>query len=631
MHSFTVWAPDARAVAVQVGAGDALVEHPLRRGDGGWWRVDVDDAGHGSDYAFRLDDGPPTPDPRSPWQPGGVHGTSRVFDSGLHEWHDAGWPGPQGGAGVLGGVVYELHVGTFTAEGTFAALEHHLDDLEALGVDVVELMPVAAFPGRWGWGYDGVHPYAVHEPYGGPAALQHLVDACHQRGLGVCLDVVYNHLGPSGNYLSRFGPYFTDRHHTPWGEAVNLDGPGSEEVRRWILDNALRWFTEFHVDALRLDAVHELKDDSARHILAQLSDETAELSGRLGRPLGLIAESDLNDPRTVAPTSWAGSPTSSQDAMRAAAVTTGLGLTGGLDAVLPVADRPTGLGMTAQWDDDLHHALHALLTGERQGYYADFGSLQVLAKCLTQVFRHDGCWSSFRGQDWGHPVDREHQDGRQFLGYLQTHDQVGNRATGDRIGASLTSGQLAIGAALVMTSTFTPMVFMGEEWAASTPWQFFSDFDDPELAAAVSAGRRAEFAGHGWVADDVPDPQSPATRDASVLDWSERGQGEHGRVLAWYRSLIDLRRRVPGLRSGRLDEMAVRWDDEVRWLVVARGEWRVACNLAPTGQLVPLELEAPELVLSWSGSAVVGAAGAGSARSEEVELEGHDVAVLRTR
>jgi maltooligosyltrehalose trehalohydrolase len=325
--------------------------------------------------------------------------------------------------------------------------------------------------------------------------------------------------------------------------------------------------------------------------------------------------------------------------MRAAAVTSGLGLTGGLDSVLPVAERPTGLGMTAQWDDDLHHALHALLTGERQGYYADFGSLEVLATCLTRVFWHDGSWSSFRGQDWGHPVDREHQDGRQFLGYLQTHDQVGNRATGDRIGASLTAGQQAIGAALVMTSTFTPMVFMGEEWAASTPWQFFSDFGDPQLAAAVSEGRRAEFADHGWAAADVPEPQSPATRAASVLDWSQRGEGEHGRMLAWYRSLIDLRRRVPQLRSGRLDEVAVRWDDDARWLVVARGDWRVACNLAPAAQPVPLDVAQPartlsakvtpgaaQVVLSWSGAAVVGLAGSG-----EVTLGGHDVAVLRVR
>jgi maltooligosyltrehalose trehalohydrolase len=641
MHSFTVWAPRAARVAVQLGSSDQdrdeLVEQMLEQLDGGWWRADVDTATHGTDYAFRVDDGPATPDPRSAWLPDGVHGPSRVFDTTLHAWQDDGWVGPQEGAGVLGGLVYELHVGTFTPEGTLQAAEQRLTELVELGVDVVELMPVAAFPGRWGWGYDGVQPYAVHEPYGGPAALQHFVDTCHRRGLGVCLDVVYNHLGPSGNYLSRFGPYFTDRHHTPWGQAVNLDGPDSQEVRRWVVDNALRWFAEFHVDALRLDAVHELKDDSPRHVLAQLSDETAELSRRLGRPLDLIAESDLNDARMVAPTARVADPSSEPSALestQAVALTTGLGLTGGLDVVIPPvpagdlepglggADDPAaGYGMTAQWDDDLHHALHAMLTGERQGYYADFGSLEIAAKCLTEVFRHDGCWSSFRQQDWGRPVDRATQDGRQFVGYLQTHDQVGNRATGDRIGASLTPGQVAIGAALVLTSTFTPMVFMGEEWAASTPWQFFTDFDDPQLADAVRQGRRAEFAEHGWSAGDVPDPQAPATRDASVLDWSERDQGVHARTLGWYRSLVALRRRSPGLRSGRLDDVRVTWDDDARWLVVARPGWRVACNLSEAPQQVSLGVPGAELELSWSSTASVDAAA--------VALDGRDVAVLR--
>ncbi len=623
MHSFAVWAPAARRVdlrlsigglsvgglsadglstgdlgAADLGVGGQVVEHGMERDDRGWWRAGVQAAGPGSDYAFQVDDGPATPDPRSPWQPRGVHGPSRVFDPNRHDWQDRTWVGPCAGAGVLGGLVYELHVGTFTPQGTFAGVQSRLDQLVDLGVDVVELMPVGAFPGRWGWGYDGVHPYAVHAPYGGPRELQRLVDACHQRGLGVCLDVVYNHLGPSGNYLARFGPYFTDRHRTPWGAAVNLDGPGSDEVRRWVVDNALRWFAEFHVDALRLDAVHELKDDSPRHLLAQLADETADLARRLGRPLDLIAESDLNDPRTVAPTAAAGGPASGA----------GLGASG------------AGMGMTAQWDDDLHHALHALLTGERQGYYVDFGSLEAVAACLTRVFWHDGGWSTFRGQDWGHPVDRRTQDGRRFVGYLQTHDQVGNRARGDRIGAGLTPGQVAIGAALVLTSTFTPMVFMGEEWDASTPWQFFTDFDDPRLAQAVRDGRRAEFEGHGWAAVDVPDPQSPSTRDASVLDWSEREQGPHGRVLRWYRSLVNLRRAAPELRDGRLDLVAVRTDEAGRWLVVARPGWRLACNLADRPQQVPLDVAA-EVALSWSGSATVG--------DDMVALDGHDVAVLR--
>ena len=415
MHCFAVWAPYAQRVDLDLHTYEGVNRVPMDRSDSGWWRHHGQ-VGPGTDYAFRVDGGEPTPDPRSCWQPRGVHGPSRVFDLGAHQWQDRDWRGPQDGAGVLSAVVYELHVGTFTDIGTLDAAVEHLGDLAQLGVDVVELMPLAAFPGRWGWGYDGVHPYAVHDPYGGPAALQRFVDACHQHGVGVCLDVVYNHLGPSGNYLSRFGPYFTDKHHTPWGEAVNLDDQGSAPVRRWIVDNALRWFRDFHVDALRLDAVHELKDDSPRHLLAQLSEETAALSDALGRPLALIAESDLNDPRTVEPT----------------------------------ADG--GLGMSAQWSDDLHHALHATLSGERQGYYADFGPLPVLAKALTQVFVHDGGWSSFRGATWGRPVDPTTHDGRRFLGYLQTHDQVGNRALGERIGALLTPGQQAIGAALVLTS-----------------------------------------------------------------------------------------------------------------------------------------------------------------------------------
>ncbi len=333
-----------------------------------------------------------------------------------------------------------------------------LDHLVSLGVDVVELMPVAAFPGRWGWGYDGAHLGAVHDPYGGPAALQRFVDAAHAAGLGVCLDVVENHLGPTGNYLSRFGPYFTDRTETPWGSAVNLDGPGSEEVRRWILDRALGWFADFHVDCLRLDAVHELHDESSRPLLAQLSDETARLSAELGRPLGLVAESDLNDPRMIEPTSEG------------------------------------GLGLTAQWDDDVHHALHAALSGERQGYYVDFGALSTLAQAMTRVFVHDGGYSTFRGQDWGRPVDPRRHAGHRFLAYLQDHDQVGNRATGDRLSAGVPIGLLAAGAALVLCGPYTPMIFMGEEWAASTPWQFFTDFDEPELAEAVRTGRREEFA-----------------------------------------------------------------------------------------------------------------------------------------
>ena len=585
MHCFAVWAPRAQRVDIDLHTYDGVNRVPMDRSESGWWRHDGQ-VGPGTDYAFSVDGADPTPDPRSPWQPQGVHGPSRVFDPDAYHFGDQSWRGPQGGGGVLGAVLYELHVGTFTAEGTLDAAANRLTELVDLGVDVVELMPVAAFPGRWGWGYDGVHPYAVHEPYGGPAALQHFVDQCHRKGLGVCLDVVYNHLGPSGNYLSSYGPYFTDKHHTPWGQAVNLDDEGSPQVRRWIIDNALRWFRDFHIDALRLDAVHELKDDSPRHLLAQLSDETAALADALARPLALIAESDRNDPGTVEPTA--------QD----------------------------GLGMTAQWNDDLHHSLHSLLTGERQGYYADFGPPSVLAKTLTQVFHHDGGWSSFRGAEWGRPVDPEVHDGRRFVGYLQTHDQVGNRAVGDRIGAQLTPGQRAIGAALVLTSAGTPMIFMGEEWAASTPWQYFTDFDDLELGAAIREGRRREFAAHGWDGEQVPDPQDHATRDASVLCWAERTQGEHARLLDWYRSLIAERRRTKELTDGRLDGVVVDVADDASWLVVRRGSLRLACNLHAAPATVPLDVENGDVVLAWDPL---------TTRPGEscVALDAHGVALLR--
>jgi len=587
--SVDVWAPAARRVDLEITMPSGTATVPMEPASGGWWahRPGPDPA-YPLDYAFRVDGGEPTPDPRSAWQPHGVHGPSRTFDTGAHCWRDGAWRGPRGGGGSLGGVFYELHIGTFTPEGTLDAAVGRLDHLVDLGVDVVEVMPVAAFPGRWGWGYDGVHPYAVHDPYGGPAAMQRLVDACHQRGLGVCLDVVYNHLGPSGNYLARFGPYFTDAQVTPWGPAVNLAGEGSEQVRRWVIDNALRWFRDFHVDALRLDAVHELRDDSERHVLAQLSDETRSLAAQLGRPLDLIAESDLNDPVMVTPTSEG------------------------------------GLGMSGQWADDIHHALHAVLTGESHGYYADFAGHGVLAKTLTEVFLHDGRWSSFRERTWGAPVDPSVHDARAFLAYLQTHDQVGNRATGDRISVSVPPGRQAAGAALYLLSAFTPMVFMGEEWAASTPWQFFTDFDEPELAEAVREGRRGEFASHGWDRLDVPDPQDPRTRERSVLDWGEAHRGEHARMLAWYRSLVALRRSERGLTDGRLDAVAVEADEGSGWVVMRHGRVRVVANLADTPQVVPVAVPAAgaDVLLSWE-AATPRPSGGG------LRLGAHGVAVLR--
>jgi maltooligosyltrehalose trehalohydrolase len=564
VHRFGVWAPNASGVDLVLPSADATASQggddhrlPMTYAGDGTFALEVPDAGHGTDYAFSLDGGQPLPDPRSPWQPDGVHGPSRVFDPSGYAWGDGAWQGRD----VLGALFYELHVGTFTPQGTLDAAVEKLDHLVDLGVDVVEIMPVAAFDGRWGWGYDGVDLYAVHHPYGGPEALQRFVDACHTRGLAVCLDVVYNHLGPSGNHLGSFGPYFTDKHDTPWGDAVNLDDAGSEQVRRWIIDNALRWFEDFRVDALRLDAVHALVDDSPQHLLAQLSDETAALAERLGRPLSLVAESDLNDPRMVEPTSEG------------------------------------GLGMTAQWSDDFHHALHSTLTGETQGYYVDFEGVDVIARTLTQVFRHAGDFSPFRGKDWGKPVDPARHRGHRFLGYLQDHDQVGNRAVGDRISATVSPGRQAAAAALYLTSPFTPMIFMGEEWAAATPWQFFTDFPDPDLGAAVRNGRRSEFAEHGWDAEDVPDPQDPATRDASVLDWAEPGKDAHARMLGWYRDLVALRRAEPDLQDDDLRQVHVETGPDR--LVLHRGAFRVLVNLGSE----PAEFEVPshaEVRFAWA-------------------------------
>ncbi|PFG32990.1 malto-oligosyltrehalose trehalohydrolase [Sanguibacter antarcticus] len=534
----------------------------------GWWSVPTARAEPLADdalYAFSIDGGPARPDPRSPRQPFGVHGPSQRFDATVHDWDDDAWPG----VSVLGSVVYELHVGTFTAEGTFDSAIARLGYLADLGVDLVEVMPVAAFDGRHGWGYDGVDLFAVHEPYGGPAAFQRFVDAAHGHGLGVVLDVVYNHLGPTGNYTSTFGPYFSDDHHTPWGQGINLDGAGSSEVRRWIIDNALRWMRDFHVDALRLDAVHALVDDSTPHILAELSDAVEALSHELGRPLSLVAESDENDPRTVTPTA-AG-----------------------------------GRGMTAQWADDVHHAVHALLTGERHGYYVDFGPVAVLRKALVGAFVHDGDHSTFRGKAWGHPVPRD-TDGHRFVAFASDHDQVGNRARGDRPSDTLDAGGLAMAAALVLTSPFTPMIFMGEEWGASTDWRFFADFTDADLARAVSEGRAREFSGHGWsemYGDGfvVPDPQDPATRDASVLDWDELDRGEHARLLAWYRTLIDLRRSEPDIASGRLDATQVDGDDDSPVLEVLRGGVRVLLNRGHDTSVVPVTTGSV-LLAGWNGA-----------------------------
>jgi maltooligosyltrehalose trehalohydrolase len=552
MATFRCWAPRASTVAVVL--GDARV--PMTSEAGGWWTVDVPTAHAGHDYAFSLDGSSPLPDPRSPWQPAGVHGPSRLVDHAAFPWTDAEWrPRPLSAA-----VIYELHVGTFTREGTFEAAIARLPHLVQLGVTHVELMPVAAFPGTRGWGYDGVDLFAPHHAYGGPTGLKRLVDACHAHGLAVVLDVVYNHLGPSGNYLARYGPYFTARYGTPWGEAVNYDAAGSDEVRRFVFDNARAWIADYHIDGLRVDAVHAIFDRSAIPVLEELVAELRALEGHLGRRVVLIAESDLNDPRVI--------------------------------------QHPAvgGYGFDAQWNEDFHHALHAVLTGERGGYYADFGALADLATALPHGFVYAARRSGYRGRRHGRRVAG--LDGHAFIGCLQNHDQVGNRALGDRIGHLVTPACLKIGAALVLTAPFVPMLFQGEEWAASTPFLYFTDHDDPELGRAVHEGRRREFAAFGWDPAAIPDPQALATFERSVLDWDETGRPPHADILDWYRQLVRLRRREPELTDGRLDRVRASADERERWLVLERGaSITVAVNVGAAPVRVPIAPERPRDVL----------------------------------
>lgn len=555
MTRFTVWAPAAERVEVEA----AGARHPMTpdgdhespgHGRPGWWAAEVDSSAE-VDYAFRIDGGDPLPDPRSVRQPYGPAGFSRTPSGSAFSWTDSAWRG----APLSGAVIYELHIGTFTSEGTLDAAIGKLDYLRDLGVTAVELMPVASFPGQHGWGYDGIGLYAVHEPYGGPDALKRFVDAAHGQGLAVFLDVVYNHLGP-GNRLGEFGPYFTDAYPTPWGAAVNLDQPGSDEVRSFIVDNALMWLRDFHIDGLRLDAVHALEDHRALHILEELAEAAAGGTGTTGRSAVLIAESDLNNPRLISP--------------RAAG----------------------GYGLDAQWTDDFHHALHAAVTGERQGYYADFGSMAALAKVFTRAYFHDGTWSSFRGRAHGRPVDVYTVPAHRFVVFTQDHDQVGNRATGDRLASTLADhplrdGLLRVAAGLALLSPFTPMLFMGEEWGADTPWQYFTDHTDPFFANAVSQGRRSEFAEHGWDFADVPDPQDPASFQRSKLDWSQPSSEPGKSMLAWYRSLLELRRSRPELTDPRLHLVRADYDEDARWLVVHRGPLRIAANLGDATAVVP--------------------------------------------
>jgi maltooligosyltrehalose trehalohydrolase len=576
MHKFGVWAPKAKTMSLQWRDQVLAMNGPNKRG---WWTLVVEEACCGDEYAFRIDeDATAYPDPRSLRQASGVHGMSRLYDHADFLWHDQLWRGsPKTGA-----ILYEVHIGTFSAEGTFDGAIEHLDYLCELGVTHIELMPVAEFAGERGWGYDGVALFATHEPYGGPDGLKRFVDACHSRGLSVILDVVYNHFGPVGSYSNKFGPYLTEKHKTPWGDAVNLDEGGSDEVRRFFCDNAIMWLKDYHCDGLRFDAVHEYIDRSAVHFMEQLSTEVERLSSTLGREFYLIAESDLNDPRVIRPR------------------------------------EAHGYGMDSQWSDDFHHALFSLLYTKEgnRGYYGDFGNMSDLHKALKHAFVYDGQYSGYRKSKHGRMA--EGLSAHHFVHFDQNHDQVGNRALGERLEhlCGMEAAKVAIG--LVMMAPYMPMLFMGEEFAASTPFQYFADHEDDEMRRLVAEGRKREFEPYGF-GDAVPNPEAMETFEGSKLNWNEIGEGKHAEMLAWTKSLIKLRRCTVALNDGSMQHLRVSSDDVRRTLVMVREEARIVVNLGEAPYVFDL-LEGEELKLvSREGLAVA---------DNKLELPGMTLAVF---
>ena len=546
MNDIRAWAPGARNLEV--------VADGRRTGGGGGGGAELPPPASGAAKTPRhLLPGAgaePVPDPMTAYQPEGVHGPSQLVDHDAFRWTDGDWRGLP----LADAVIYELHVGTFSDAGTFDGVAGKIPHLQSLGVNAIEIMPVAMFPGTRGWGYDGVDLYAPHPEYGGPEGLKRLVDACHAAGIAVVMDVVYNHVGPDGNYLTQFGPYFTDTYKTPWGAALNFDDRGSDGVRRFFIENALMWLRDYHCDGLRLDAVQAIIDTSAIHFLESVTVAVRGLEAERARAFWLIAESDLNDPRIVSPR------------------------------------ERGGYGFDAQWSDDFHHALHAHLTGERKGYYEDFGLLADVVTALRQAFVFDGRYS--RHRDRSHGRRPTGLAGTAFLAYIQDHDQGGNRARGERISQLVSPGLCRVAATLVLTSPFTPMLFAGEEWGATTPFLYFTDHDSARLGRAVTEGRRREFAAFEWPAGEVPDPQALTTFEASKLRWEELENEAHAATLKWYRELLRLRAADPWLRDGRMDAVELEYDEASRWLVMRRGATSVLCNFAatPTSLAVPGEL-----------------------------------------
>jgi maltooligosyltrehalose trehalohydrolase len=577
------------AVEVAIARGRDVQTFPLLRDDAGVHSGTVARVPPGTDYSYRLDGGPDRPDPVSRWRPAGVHGPTRIVDPGAFQWTDTGWRGMQ----TADLVIYELHVGTFSRSGTFDGALERLPMLRDLGVTALEIMPVSEFPGSRNWGYDGVSPYAVQSSYGGPDGLKRLVDAAHRHGLAVLLDVVYNHLGPEGNYLREFGPYFSDRYRTAWGEGFNLDGPDSDEVRRYVVDNAVYWVAEYHLDGLRLDAVDRIVDLSPVHIAEELGAAVHAEGDALGRRTLVIAEIDANDPRWVRPR------------------------------------EVGGYGMDAHWSDDFHHAVHVALTGERDGYYVDFTDPGAVANALRQRYVNDGRYSPHRRRRHGRPaVDLP---GDRFVVSVQNHDQTGNRARGERLASLVSRDALRLAAALLLLSPYVPLLFMGEEHGETNPFLYFVSHGDPALVEAVRKGRQEEFASFGWKGE-VPDPQSEETFEASRPRWERAAVEEGSRMLGLYRELIRIRRSEPALRPGAA-RVEVRNDEAAGWVAVRYERegsvLQAVFNLSADVRVVPLNGDETWSIALSTDEPAYGGPGEAEVAGCELRVPGHTAVLLR--
>ncbi|MHC1711317.1 MAG: malto-oligosyltrehalose trehalohydrolase [Solidesulfovibrio sp.] len=550
-YRFCVWAPLAKTLELELVAPRAglLAMEPL---ENGYWQVEVPELTPGTLYRFRLDGNRSRPDPASHHQPQDVHGPSALADHESYAWSDAGFIPPTLSELIL----YEIHIGTFTPEGTFQAAEERLAELADLGVTAVQVMPVGQFPGNRNWGYDGVYPFSVHHAYGGPEGLKRFVDACHAQGLAVILDVVYNHLGPEGNYIRDFGPYFTDRYKTPWGEAVNFDGPQSDHVRHYFFQNILHWLTRYHVDGFRLDATHAIHDERPRPFLRELADLTRAYGAAHGKRPLLLAENDRNDPRLAMP------------------------------------PRSGGMGLSGIYNEDFHHSVHAWLTGERQDYYLDYGRMAHLAGTLRRGFAYTGQYSPYQQRSQGE--DPKRLPGEALVAFLQNHDQTGNRAHGERLATLVGFEALKAAAGLLLLAPFTPMLFMGEEYGEERPFLYFISHGDPELIQAVRAGRLAEFAGSHQNAPPPPDPQDEMTFTRSKLDWKKRTTGNHGRLVAWHRELIRQRESGLGLAGKKRPKVLLASETG---LLVLEG------NFGPIRRLYCFNLSHMDQVLNFGGQA----------------------------